>query len=144
MGLIERAAATLESFGAPNFTIRTTTHVVIRGTERPGVPWPADLAPWVDCRLASPERGAVAVCGISTPGVPTVDPRSGRPLTRTGLVVVTGPHLALAAGYATGLWIDGPEGIDWFQRLVGFEGLLLLGGVARWTPSFPFGDADHH
>lgn len=135
--VMERAASLLEMFGARNFRMSAGSHTLIRGWEALARPWQVHLSPTLARPLVMSGRGAVATCTTSGGRDPVIDPRNGRALRRRGAAVVTGPDLARAAGYSVGLWVDAAEGIDWFQRLTGYEALLLLDGTYRCTPGFP-------
>ncbi|MBD3783967.1 MAG: FAD:protein FMN transferase, partial [Micrococcales bacterium] len=51
-------------------------------------------------------RGAVATSGAAARGGHVLDPRTGRPVTRTGSCTVVGPDLTWADVWATAAWVD--------------------------------------
>jgi FAD:protein FMN transferase len=118
------AAGDIAAFGAP--WQRGPWRVGIRAPESP------DL---LTCVIEL--RGAVATSGDYERGDHIWDVSSGRPATGVASATVSGPDLALADAFATGLVAAGSTGLD-AVIAAGYQGMLVFDdGKTLRTSEFP-------
>ncbi len=85
--------------------------------------------PWDSTRvMAVVEAGAaIATSGAYERGDHVLNPRTGRPSSPIASATVTGPDLALADAFATGLLAAGEPGLDWLGHIEGYDALIVRG-----------------
>jgi FAD:protein FMN transferase len=107
----------------------------------PGAPFRIGIAdPFAPLRLAEivDLTGGIATSGTCERGERHIDPRSGMPAARAASATVTGPDPGLADALATALAVAGEQGIAPFDRLDGYEALVINpDGSKRRTQRFP-------
>ena len=136
----ERAASHLARLDL-DFCLNAGGDVVVRAGD--------DSAPW-RIGIEDPEQirrilgvvpvrsGAVATSGSAQRGEHIFDPRHGCPARELLAATVTGPSLMWADVFATAVIVDGPEALECFAALPGYEALVVTpAGEVLATPGFP-------
>jgi thiamine biosynthesis lipoprotein len=86
----------------------------------PGPSWVVGIQDPLDPRgvvdVVELDDGAMATSGGAARGAHIVDPRSGRPVVRSGSVTVVGPDLVWADIWATAAWVDPHEAARLMSR----------------------------
>ena len=144
---IERTAELLEAHGLCHICINAGGDIAIRGTPSPGQRWRVGIRhpDAADALAAVLEVGPIAIATSATyeRGAHIVDPRTGEPTTTVASATIVGPDLALAAAYATAVFVMGVDGIGWLASVPGYDGLvvthegrqLATPGFAQWRAS---------
>jgi thiamine biosynthesis lipoprotein len=123
---VQVASDRLVHLGVPNHCINAGGDVRVRGHRAPGQPWRIGIRhPWDarhTCWVLSGTDLSVATSGVYERGHHVLDPHTGRPATGLRSVTVAGPgDLGDADAYATAALAMGPAGLDWLNRLPGYE-----------------------
>jgi thiamine biosynthesis lipoprotein len=111
-GAMVNAGGDIALAGAPG--VARTWHIGVRD------PWDATR---VIAVLEATE--AIATSGAYERGDHVLNPRTGQPSSPLASATVTGPDLALADAFATGLLAAGEPGLDWVGRIEGYDGLIV-------------------
>jgi len=153
---IERTADRLRAAGVADYAVVSGGDLTVRGHGPHAAPWRIAINPPTPGRSApmstggAPDdgpastatphdasgppavitmtSGAIGTSGLGGRPGPIINPRSGEPVDRSGVAIVSGPDLAVADGYATALYAAGPAGLDWFPTEDGYR--RLAGGTA--------------
>ena len=122
---VQVASDRLVAAGVPNHCINAGGDVVVRGRPESGHGWRVGVRhPWELHHLCWVLEGsdlAVATSGTYERGPHVVDPRRGAPATALRSVTVVGADLGVADAYATAALAMGRPGLDWLDRLSGYE-----------------------
>jgi thiamine biosynthesis lipoprotein len=119
------ASDRLLAAGAANHCVNAGGDVRVRGVRRPGEPWQIGIrhpfAPLEVCAVIAGTDLAVAGSGSYERGHHVIDPFRGAPATDLVSVTVVGQDLGSADAYATAAMAMGTRGLDWLDRLAGYE-----------------------
>jgi thiamine biosynthesis lipoprotein len=137
----DRALEVIAATGVQGAMVSAGGDVVFRGEPEAGRRWrigvqnPFDRGSIV--AVVEPP-GAVATSGSYERGDHVLDPHTGRPADGAVSATVCGPALDMADALATGLLACGPDGLDWFGALDGFEAMVIVpDGTTAKTGHFP-------
>jgi thiamine biosynthesis lipoprotein len=143
---VERAVRSLAEAGCAAVLVNAGGDVMATGCPPGQDCWRVGIRhPWRSDALSAVVRAdaAVATSGSYERGLHLTDPHTRLPVHRTASASVTGPSLALADAYATGLAVAGEPGLVPLATNPGYEGYLIgLDGRESNTPGFPFLSAD--
>jgi thiamine biosynthesis lipoprotein len=121
---VDRAGRILGAGGHDRFFISAGGDVLVRGGQRPGVPWQVGVAhpsePGAVALALQAADLAVATSGTTERGQHITDPRTGTIADELLTVTVAGPDLARADAYATAAFAMGIEGLRWVEALPGY------------------------
>ncbi|MEV1287244.1 FAD:protein FMN transferase [Micromonospora sp. NPDC049679] len=133
---MERAAARLRAAGIEDHAVVSGGDLTVRGHAPHGGPWRIAVH---DPECGNPQptmlhltEGAVGTSGMAGRRGHVVDPHTGAAVEQHRRAIVTGPDLAVADAYATGLCAAGPAGLDWFPTVDGYR--ALFGGTGPRKP----------
>jgi FAD:protein FMN transferase len=120
----------IEAAGVAGAMVNAGGDIALAGAPRVDRSWQIGVRdPWDATRvIAVLEVGAaIATSGAYERGAHVLNPRTGRPSSPIASATVTGPDLALADAFATGLLAAGEPGLDWIGRIEGYDGLIVRG-----------------
>jgi FAD:protein FMN transferase len=137
----QNALAAFRADGTCGVLVNAAGDIASRGGLGDGTPFKIGIAdPLAPRRLAEIVEltGGIATSGTYERGQHLIDPRSGMAAARAASATVTGPDLGLADALATALAVAGEQGIALFDRLDGYEALVINpDGSKRRTQRFP-------
>jgi thiamine biosynthesis lipoprotein len=138
---VERAATCLSRAGVEAGIVNGGGDIATFGRYGPTERWRVGIRhPWrADALAAIVEAdGAVATSGAYERGQHLIDPHTGSPGSAVASATVTGPSLAMADAFATGLAVAGTPLLPRIERRRGYEAYLIgWDGVETSTPGFP-------
>lgn len=126
---IQQAALQLSAAGARNFYVDAGGDIQVAGTKQ-GSPWKVGIRNPFD-RKQNVKVLAVSDCGVATSGTAIRgqhidDPHHpGVPLLDVVSMTVIGPDVYDADRFATAAFAMGPKGIQFIERLPGFEAYMI-------------------
>jgi thiamine biosynthesis lipoprotein len=138
---IDRASAILAAYGLRDHCINGGGDVFASGSPAPEEPWRVGVTDPHHVRqllatVAIADQ-AVATSGTVERGAHIVNPFNGRAVSGVVAATVVGPDLTHADAYATATVAMGAGGLDWLDRLPGYEGLVVdAAGNVRHTKAF--------
>jgi FAD:protein FMN transferase len=124
----ERALDELRGAGLPGALINGGGDVAAFGSPGAGHRWRVGIRhPWRADALACIVEidAAVATSGSYERGPHLIDPGTGLPAARAASATVTGPSLALADAFATGVAVGGDPALALVAALPGYAGYLI-------------------
>lgn len=126
---IQQAALQLRAAGARNFYIDAGGDIQVAGTKQ-GAPWRVGIRNPFN-RQQNVKVLALSDCGVATSGTAIrgqhiYDPhRPDAPLVEVVSMTVIGPNVYEADRFATAAFAMGTKGIQFIERLPGFEGYMI-------------------
>ena len=139
---IHNAAKMLEAEGYANYYVEAGGDIEARGRNAQGQPWKIGIQnPFVAEEVVKVlrviDRG-VATSGTYVRGQHIYDPkRRNEPITDIVALTVIGPDIYEADRFATAAFAMGRAGINFIEKLEGFEGYMIgRDGVAVMTTGF--------
>lgn len=126
---IQQAALQLHAAGARNFYIDAGGDIQVAGTKQ-GAPWRVGIRNPFN-RQQNVKILALSDCGVATSGTAIrgqhiYDPhRPDTPLLEVVSMTVIGPNVYDADRFATAAFAMGVKGIQFIERLPGFEGYMI-------------------
>lgn len=139
---IQKAAALLEAHGYRNLYVEAGGDIQSRGTNEHGKDWSVGIRnPFSHSEVVKvlyPRGSGVATSGTYIRGQHIYNPHApGEKLQDIVSLTVIGPDVLEADRYATGAFAMGKEGINFIERLPGFEGYSIdAAGIATMTSGF--------
>lgn len=138
---IWNAAKLLEEDGCRNFYVDAGGDIQVSGKNAKGEDWsigiknPLNQAEII--KTVYPRGAGVATSGTYIRGEHIYNPKNGLPANEIVSLTVVGPNIYEADRFATAAFAMGREGINFIERLVGFEGYSIdKAGVATMTTGF--------
>ncbi len=139
---INNAAGLLRSRGHRDFYVEAGGDIQTGGRNAEGSGWrvgirnPFDRAQIV--KVIYPGGSGVATSGTAVRGAHIYDPHTGAAVeTKVASLTVIGPDVYEADRYATAAFAMGGAGIQFIERLEGFDGYQIdAGGIATMTGRF--------
>jgi len=144
---IEKAAQLLRARGVQNFYVEIAGDIAVGGVNAQGEPWRIGIENPLKVS-GQTEREVVKIVRLSDKGIATsgtyrngahiYDPLSKRPPSDEIVsLTVIGPNVYEADRFATAAFAMGRSGIEFIERLEGFEGYQIdSSGVATMTSGF--------
>lgn len=139
---VRNAAELLAKGGMENFYIDAGGDIASQGNSGRGKPWSVGIRnPFNTSEIVKviyPKGRGVATSGTYERGQHIYNPRApSEPITDIVSLTVIGPDVCEADRYATGAFAMGKAGIDFIEKLSGFEGYLIdVKGIATMTSGF--------
>jgi FAD:protein FMN transferase len=118
----------IEATGVAGAMVNAGGDIALAGAPEVARSWQIGIRdPWDATRVIAvlEAEAAVATSGAYERGDHVLNPRTGRPSSPIASATVTGPDLALADAFATGLLAAGEPGLDWVGRIEGYDGLIV-------------------
>ena len=118
----------IERAGVAGAMVNAGGDVALSGAPEADRSWHIGVRdPWDPTRVIAvlEAEAAMATSGAYERGDHVLNPRTGRPSSPIASATVTGPDLALADAFATGLLAAGEPGLDWVWRIEGYDGLIV-------------------
>lgn len=139
---IRNAAELLRSLGHDNFYVEAGGDIQTAGHDAQGNAWsigirnPFTLSQVV--KVVYPRGAGIATSGTYLRGMHIYDPHTGKPVeTDVASLTVIGPDVYEADRFATAAFAMGSKGIEFIERLEGFEGYAIAtNGIATMTSGF--------
>jgi thiamine biosynthesis lipoprotein len=138
---IRRAAEKLLAKGLDNFSIEAGGDIEVHGSSNSGEQWRIGIRNPFDreqiIKVVGVRDQGVATSGTYIRGQHIYDPKQGKPLTDIASLTVIGPNIYEADRFATAAFAMGVKGIDFIEKLKGFEGYMIdTKGIATMTSGF--------
>jgi len=141
---IYHAAEILSNLGYTDFYVDAGGDIEARGHNTDGVPWTVGIRdPFSDdksqiVKTISLTGHGMATSGTYIRGQHIYDPHRGRaPLSDVASMTVIGPDVYEADRFATAAFAMGKKGINFIEKLAGFEGYMITpDGIATMTSGF--------
>lgn len=141
---IHNASKLLSARGCKNFYIDAGGDIQVSGKNKKGMSWSVGIRdPRVNDKSRIVKTVFISDCGMATSGTyergqHIYNPHIGRsPLDDIVSITVIGPDVYEADRFATAAFAMGTDGINFIERLPGFEGYAIdSGGVAIMTSGF--------
>lgn len=138
---IHNAAEKLLAKGLDNFSIEAGGDIEVHGSSNSGKQWRIGI------RNPFDHKQVVKVVGVRDQGVATsgtyirgqhiYDPKQNKPLADIASLTVIGPNIYEADRFATAAFAMGAKGIEFIEKLKGFEGYMIdTKGIATMTSGF--------
>jgi thiamine biosynthesis lipoprotein len=118
----------IEATGVAGAMVNAGGDIALAGAPAVARSWHIGVRdPWSAARVIAvlEVTAAIATSGAYERGDHVLDPRTGRPSSPVASATVTGPDLALADAFATGLLAAGEPGLDWVGCIEGYDGLIV-------------------
>jgi FAD:protein FMN transferase len=122
------ALSRIEAAGVAGAMVNAGGDIALAGAPEIARSWHIGIRdPWDATRVIAVVEGetAVATSGAYERGDHVLNPRTAEPASPIASATVTGPDLALADAFATGLLAAGESGLDWIGAVGGYEGLVV-------------------
>lgn len=141
---IYNAANILSDLGYKNFYVDAGGDIEAKGKNEKGELWSVGIRdPWSADKSQIVKTVFLSGCGMATSGTyirgqHIYNPHAGRvPLNDIISITVIGPNVYEADRFATAAFAMGKEGINFIEKLKGFEGYSIDGkGIATETSEF--------
>ncbi|HEX4104070.1 MAG TPA: FAD:protein FMN transferase [Candidatus Paceibacterota bacterium] len=139
---IWNAAQVLKEEGLKNFYVDAGGDIQPSGVNAEGKPWAVGIKnPWNEVenvKVVNVTSEGVATSGTYIRGLHIYNPKAGnKPVSEIMSLTVVGPNIYEADRFATAAFAMGREGINFIERLDGFEGYLIdKDKVATMTSGF--------
>jgi thiamine biosynthesis lipoprotein len=118
----------IEAAGVAGAMVNAGGDIALAGAPGEARAWQIGVRdPWDATRVIAvlEAAAAVATSGAYERGEHVLNPRTGGPSSPVASATVTGPDLALADAFATGLLAAGEPGLDWVSQIEGYDGLIV-------------------
>ncbi len=139
---IRKAAELIQEVGFSNFYVDAGGDIQSRGVNVHGQPWRIGIRNPFNAdeivKTICPNGRGVATSGTSARGQHIYDPhRPAQAIADIVSLTVIGPDVLEADRFATAAFAMGEAGINFIERLEGFEGYQIgVDGRATWTSGF--------
>lgn len=133
---IHNAAKILSELGGRNFYVDAGGDIEVHGQV-----WRIGIRnPWnrhENVKIVYLQNAGIATSGTYIRGKHIYDPKSGKNINEIASLTVIGPNAYEADRFATAAFAMGKDGINFIERLIGFEGYMIdQSGIATLTGGF--------
>ena len=138
---IHNAANMLRRNGFKNFYVEIGGDIEVEGNNGKGEKWSIGIRnPFKReevVKIVNLSGVGIATSGTAVRGSHIYDPKGKRSATEIVSLTVIGPNIYEADRFATAAFAMGKRGIEFIERLPGFEGYMIdLDGIATYTSGF--------
>ncbi len=138
---IWQAAKILEKDGFQNFYVDAGGDIQVAGKNSNGEDWSVGIKNPINqseiVKVIYPRGAGVATSGTYIRGKHIYNPKSGQPAEEIVSLTVIGPNIYEADKFATAAFAMGWDGVNFIERLEGFEGYSIdKNGIAVMTSGF--------
>jgi thiamine biosynthesis lipoprotein len=126
---IDRACSILERAGAESYFVDAGGDLRARGGNGGGLPWRVGVRHPVErdrfVRVVTGMDLAIATSGTYEKGFHVINPHTGNPAVELISATVVGPDIVAADVYATAILAMGTAGLDFLERIAGYEAFVI-------------------